>query len=108
MDHYRPAAGSQASDTPSSQQPTETPSVPSVFVNPKDPHSVQLRQFGNENSEQGHSVDHKMGLVIFGVKAGEDVSKTEKTQTIINICNLSWRPLLNYKTYPSVMFIKCI
>lgn len=45
----------------------------SVFVNPKDPHSMQLRQFGNEDSQQGHGVDHKMGLIVFGVETGENV-----------------------------------
>lgn len=45
----------------------------SVLVNPKDPHSMQLRQFGNEDSQQGHGVDHKMGLIVFGVETGEDV-----------------------------------
>lgn len=47
--------------------------VSSVLVNSKDPHSVQLRQFGDENGQQGHGVDHKMGLIVFGVEAGEDV-----------------------------------
>lgn len=45
----------------------------SVLVNPKDPHSMQLRQFGNEDSQQGHGIDHKMGLIVFGVETGEDV-----------------------------------
>lgn len=47
--------------------------VSSVLVNPKDPHSVQLRQFRDENGQQGHGVDHKMSLIVFGVEAGEDV-----------------------------------
>lgn len=45
----------------------------SVLINPKDPHAVQLGQLGDEYSEQGNSVDHKMDPVVFGVEAGEDV-----------------------------------
>lgn len=42
----------------------------SVLINPKDPHTVQLGQLGDEYSEQGNCVDHKMGPIIFGVEAG--------------------------------------
>ena len=42
----------------------------SVLINPKDPHAVQLRQLGDEDSEQGDRVDHKMDPVVFGVEAG--------------------------------------
>lgn len=42
----------------------------SVLINPKDPHAVQLGQFGDEHGEQRNCVDHKMGSVIFGVEAG--------------------------------------
>lgn len=42
----------------------------SVLINPKDPHTVQLGQLGDEYSEQGNSVDHKMGPIVFGVEAG--------------------------------------
>lgn len=42
----------------------------SVLINPKDPHAMQLGQLGNEYSEQGDSVDHKMGPIVFGVEAG--------------------------------------
>lgn len=42
----------------------------SVLINPKDPHAVQLWQLGDEYSEQGNSVDHKMGPIVFGVEAG--------------------------------------
>lgn len=45
-------------------------SILSVLINPKNPHAVQLRQFGDEYSEQGNGVDHKMDSVIFGVEAG--------------------------------------
>lgn len=70
MDLYR-----AASDSLCSLQSIGTMErgVSSVLVNPKNPHSVQLRQFGDENGQQGHGVDHKMGLIVFGVEAGEDV-----------------------------------
>lgn len=42
----------------------------SVLVNPKDPHAVELGQLGDEYSEQGNSVDNKMGPIVFGVEAG--------------------------------------
>lgn len=45
-------------------------SVLSVFINPKNPHTVQLGQFGDEYSEQGNSVDDKMDSIVFGVEAG--------------------------------------
>lgn len=69
-DLYRAASDSQCSLL---SLRTMEQAVLSVLVNPKDPHSMQLWQFGNENSQQGHRVDHKMDLIIFGVEAGEDV-----------------------------------
>lgn len=43
----------------------------SVLINPKDPHTVQLGQLGDEHGEQGDGVDHKMDPIVFGVEAGE-------------------------------------
>lgn len=45
----------------------------SVLINPKDPHTVQLGQLGDENGEQGNGVDHKMDPIVFGVEAGENI-----------------------------------
>lgn len=42
----------------------------SVLINPKDPHTVQLGKLGDEYSEQGNRVDHKMNPIVFGVEAG--------------------------------------
>lgn len=42
----------------------------SVLINPEDPHTVQLGQLGDEHSEQGNGVDHKMDPIVFGVEAG--------------------------------------
>ncbi len=42
----------------------------SVLINPEDPHAVQLGQLGDEHSEQGNRVDHKMHPIVFGVEAG--------------------------------------
>ncbi len=41
----------------------------SVLINPKDPHTVQLRQLGDEHGEQRNGVDHKMHPIVFGVEA---------------------------------------
>lgn len=49
----------------------------SVLVNPKDPHAVQLGQLGDEDREQGRRVDHEVGLVVFGVEAGEYVAEAQ-------------------------------
>lgn len=49
------------------------PPVLSVLVHAKDPHTVQLWQLGDEYSEEGKSIEHKMDCVVFGVEAGEDV-----------------------------------
>lgn len=48
-------------------------SAPSVLVNAKDPNSVKLGELGNEHGHQGDRVDHKVGPVILGVEAGEDI-----------------------------------
>ncbi len=49
----------------------------SVLINPEDPHTVQLGQLGDEYSEQGNGVDHKMGPIVFGVEAGEYIPESE-------------------------------
>lgn len=74
----------------------------SVLVNPKDPHTVQLRQLGDEHSEQGNSVDHKMGPIVFGVKAGKDVQdngcdgeelpRSRKLHTIVHLLPVCEKP----------------
>jgi len=43
---------------------------PSVLVDPKDPDSVELRQFGDQDAHQGDGVDDEVYPVVFGVKAG--------------------------------------
>lgn len=45
----------------------------SVFVDPKYPYSVKLRQFGEEDAEEGAGVDEEMCRVVFGVETGENV-----------------------------------
>lgn len=42
----------------------------SVLVDPKDPHSVELRQFGDQDAHQGDGVDDEVYPVVLGVKAG--------------------------------------
>ena len=51
-------------------------SAPSVLINPKDPHAVELGKLGDEDGEQGDGVDHKMDSVVFGVEAGQDVPES--------------------------------
>lgn len=48
-------------------------SAPSVLIYPEDPHSVQLGKLGDEHGEQGDGIDYKVGPVVFGVEAGQDV-----------------------------------
>lgn len=42
----------------------------SVLVDPKDPDSVELRQFGDQDTHEGDGVDDEVYPVILGVKAG--------------------------------------
>lgn len=42
----------------------------SVFVDPKDPDSVELRQFGDQDAHEGDGVDDEVYPVVLGVKAG--------------------------------------
>lgn len=42
----------------------------SVLVDPKDPDSVELRQFGDQDAHQGDGVDDEVYPVVLGVKAG--------------------------------------
>lgn len=42
----------------------------SVLINPKDPHTMQLWQLGDEYSEQGNGVDHEMDPIVLCVEAG--------------------------------------
>lgn len=59
-----------ALSSPQGHRKEESSSAVSVLINPKDPHTVQLGQLGNEYREQGDSVDNKMGPIVFGVEAG--------------------------------------
>lgn len=42
----------------------------SVLVDPKDPDSVELRQFGDQDAHEGDGVDDEVYPVVLGVKAG--------------------------------------
>lgn len=57
----------------------------SVLVNPKDPHTVQLGQLGDEYSEQRDRVDHKMDPIVFGVEAGQYIPESEIHKRVINL-----------------------
>lgn len=46
----------------------------SVFVDAKDPDTVELGQFGQQDAEQGGGVDHEVSWVVLGVEAGEEVT----------------------------------
>lgn len=59
-----------ALSSPQGRRKEVSSSAVSVLINPKDPHTVQLGQLGNEYREQGDSVDNKMGPIVFGVEAG--------------------------------------
>lgn len=48
-------------------------SVPSVFVDPKYPYSVKLRQLWEDDAKKGGCVDEEMRGIIFGVETGEDI-----------------------------------
>lgn len=52
---------------------TDVSTGPSVFVDPKYPYSVELRQLGEEDTEQGAGVDEEMSGVIFCVETGKDI-----------------------------------
>lgn len=45
-------------------------SIRSVLVDPKDPDSVELRQFGDQDAHEGDGVDDEVYPVVLGVKAG--------------------------------------
>ena len=47
--------------------------APSVFIDSKDPDSVELGQLGDEHAHQRHSVEDEMDLVVLGIEAGEKV-----------------------------------
>lgn len=47
--------------------------APSVLVDAEYTDSVELRELGDEDCEEGHGVDHKVYPVVLGVEAGEDV-----------------------------------
>lgn len=42
----------------------------SVLVDPKDPDSVELRQFGDQDAHEGDGVDDEVYPVVLGIKAG--------------------------------------
>lgn len=42
----------------------------SVLVDPKDPDSVELRQFGDQDAHEGDGVDDEVDPVVLCVKAG--------------------------------------
>lgn len=42
----------------------------SILVDPKDPDSVELRQFGDQDAHEGDGVDDEVDPVILCVKAG--------------------------------------
>lgn len=42
----------------------------SVLVDPKDPDSMELRQFGDQDAHEGDGVDDEVYPVVLGVKAG--------------------------------------
>lgn len=44
--------------------------IRSVLVDPKDPDSVKLRQFGDQHAHEGDGVDDEVYPVVLGVKAG--------------------------------------
>lgn len=45
----------------------------SVLVDPKDPDSVELGQFGDQDAHQGDGVDYEVYPVIFRVETGEEI-----------------------------------
>lgn len=45
----------------------------SVSIDPENPHSVEERQLGQEDAQQGAGVDDEMCGVVFCVETGEDV-----------------------------------
>lgn len=47
--------------------------APSVLIDSKNPDPVELGQFGDEHTHQGHGVEDEMDLVILGIEAGEEV-----------------------------------
>lgn len=42
----------------------------SVLVDPEDPDSVELRQFGDQDAHEGDGVDDEVYPVVLGVEAG--------------------------------------
>lgn len=42
----------------------------SVLVDAKDPHAVELRQFGDQDAHEGDGVDDEVYPVVLGVKTG--------------------------------------
>lgn len=46
----------------------------SVFVNSKDADAVELRQLGQEDTQQGRGVDDEVQRIISGIKAGQNVA----------------------------------
>lgn len=50
----------------------------SVLIDPKDADSVQLGQFGDQNTHQGDCVDNEVYPVIFSVEAGKEITVEEK------------------------------
>lgn len=47
----------------------------SVFIDPEQTHSMELRQLGQKDTKKGACVDQEVGGIIFGVKAGQKVPK---------------------------------
>lgn len=60
-------------------------SVLSVFVDPKYPYSMKLRQLWEEDAKEGACVDEEMCGIIFCVETGENIpAEREKCQCSIN------------------------
>lgn len=60
------------------------PKIPavSVFVDTEDADTMELRQLGQEDAQQGGGIDDEVYGVIFGIKAGQDVASEKETYCV--------------------------